>query len=61
MSTVEEIGKAVEKLDVKDQVRLLQELPARLKISPEDLGWLKLASKSFDFWENPEDAISDKL
>ncbi len=61
MSTVEEIEQAVEKLEVKDQLRLLQGLPARLKISLEEIGWLKLAGRSFDFWDNPDDAIYDKL
>ncbi|MBM3888298.1 MAG: hypothetical protein FJ388_04135 [Verrucomicrobia bacterium] len=61
MSTVEEIEQAVEQLEVKDQLRLLRELPACLKVSLEEIGWLKLASSSFDFWDNPEDAIYDKL
>lgn len=27
----------------------------------EDLGWLKAAEKSFDFWNNEEDAVYDRL
>jgi predicted DNA-binding antitoxin AbrB/MazE fold protein len=27
----------------------------------EDLDWLKGAEKSFDFWNNHEDAVYDKL
>ena len=27
----------------------------------EDLRWLKLAEKSFEFWDNEEDAVYDKL
>ena len=61
MSTVEEIEQAVEKLEVKDQLRLLQELPAHLKISPDDIGWLNLAGRSFDFWDNSDDAAYDQL
>ncbi len=61
MSTVAEITYAIEKLDVKDQVRLLQELPNHLKISPEDAAWTRLAEPSFGFWENREDAIYDQL
>jgi hypothetical protein len=61
MSTVEEIEKAIERLDVKDQIKLLRELPAHLKISPDDVAWLKLAESAFDFWDNPDDAIYDKL
>jgi hypothetical protein len=61
MSTVDEISEAIEKLDVKDQVKLLQILPQHLKISPDDLAWPKLAEPTFAFWDNPEDAIYDKL
>jgi hypothetical protein len=61
MSTVDEISEAIEKLDVKDQVKLLQALPQHLKISPDDLAWPKLAEPAFAFWDNPEDAIYDKL
>jgi len=61
MSTVLEITDAIEKLDVKAQVALLRELPQHLKISPEDLAWTRAAEGSFDFWDNPEDAIYDQL
>ena len=27
----------------------------------ETLAWLKTAEKSFDFWENEEDAVYDRL
>ncbi len=58
MSTVAEISEAIEKLDVKDQVKLLQVLPQHLKIAPDDLAWTRLAETAFEFWNNPED---DKL
>ena len=61
MSTVEEIEKAIEQLEVQDQVKLLKDLPARLKISPEDLAWTKLAESAFEFWNNPDDAAYDNL
>jgi hypothetical protein len=61
MSTVTEINQAIEKLDVRDQAQLLQNLPQHLKIHPEDLAWPKLAESSFNFWDNPEDAIYDQL
>jgi len=61
IATVEEIEQAVEKLEVKDQLRLVQELPSRLKIAVEDIGWLKLAERTFEFWDNPDDAIYDQL
>ena len=61
MSTVAEITEAIEKLDVRDQIRLLQILPRTLKISPDDLAWSKLGESAFAFWDNPEDAIYDNL
>jgi hypothetical protein len=61
MSTVAEINDAIEKLDLKDQIKLLQTLPDHLKISPDDLGWMRVAEPAFAFWDNPEDAIYDKL
>jgi hypothetical protein len=61
MSTVAEINEAIEKLDVKEQIKLLQGLPDHLKISPDDLAWTRLAESAFAFWDNTEDAIYDKL
>lgn len=61
MSTVLDITDAVEKLDVREQVQLLKELPRHLKISPDDAAWTKLAESAFDFWDNPDDAIYDTL
>ena len=61
MSTTREIGEAIEQLDVREQIRLLQDLPAHLKIQPDDVAWLKAAEPAFEFWNNPEDAIYDQL
>ena len=61
MSTVAEISEAIEKLDEKDQIQLLRILPEHLKISPDDLAWSRLAEPAFEFWDNAEDAIYDKL
>jgi hypothetical protein len=43
MSTVQEISEAIEHLNVRDQMRLLRDLPAHLKIQPDDVAWLKAA------------------
>jgi hypothetical protein len=56
VSTVQEISEAIELLDVRDQMRLLHDLPAHLKIQPDDVAWLKVAEPAFEFWNNPEDA-----
>ena len=61
MSTVLEISEDIEKLGVKEQIELLEVLPEHLKISPDDLAWSRLAEPAFEFWDNPEDAIYDKL
>jgi len=61
MSTVAEISESIEKLDVKEQVELLRILPQHLKISPDDFAWMRLAEPAFEFWNNPEDAIYDRL
>jgi len=61
MSTVEEIEVAIERLEVKEQVRLLTELPAHLKITADDLAALHLAESAFAFWDNPDDAAYDQL
>ncbi len=61
MSTVQEIGEAIEHLNVRDQIRLLHDLPAHLKIQPDDVAWLEAAEPTFEFSNNPEDAIYDQL
>jgi len=61
MSSVREINEAIEELDVREQIRLLQDLPAHLKIQPDDVAWLRAAEPAFEFWNNPEDAIYDEL
>jgi hypothetical protein len=61
MSTVAEISQAIDKLDVKEQVELLRVLPQHLKISMDDLAWSRLSESAFEFWDNPEDAIYDRL
>ncbi len=61
VSTVQEISQAIEHLDVRDQMRLLHDLPAHLRIQPGNVAWLKAAEPAFEFWNNPEDAIYDEL
>jgi hypothetical protein len=54
MSRVQEISEAIEHLNVRDQMRPLHDLPAHLKIQPDDIGWLKATEPTFDFWNSPE-------
>ena len=61
MSTVAEISEAIERLDLKQQIELLRVLPQHLKVPPDDLAWARLAEPSFEFWNNPEDAVYDHL
>jgi hypothetical protein len=61
MSNVQEISEAIGHLDVREQIRLLHELPAHLKIQPDDVAWLKAAEPAFEFWNNADDAIYDGL
>jgi hypothetical protein len=59
MSTIQEIGKAIEQLNVRDQIQLLRELPVHLKIQADDVAWLKAAEPAFEFWNNTEEGIYD--
>ena len=61
MSNVHEISEAIEHLDVREQIRLLEDLPSHLKIQPDDVARIKAAEPAFEFWNNPEDAIYDDL
>jgi predicted DNA-binding antitoxin AbrB/MazE fold protein len=50
--------------DVRDAVpgktyRIFSE--EELRGLTEDMRWLKLAEKSFDFWDNDADAVYDRL
>ena len=58
---VEEIEQSIKELTVEEQKKLLSDLPSVLQIPEKDLAFLKLAEESFEFWDNPEDAIYDRL
>jgi hypothetical protein len=61
VSSVEEIVRAIERLDVREQLRLLLDLPAHLKISSEDVAAWRNTESAFTFWDNPDDAIYDDV
>ena len=55
------IEKAILCLKKDDQLKLTTELPLILKLPADNLSLLKLAEPSFEFWENPEDAVYDSF
>lgn len=59
--SLKEIESAIEQLDKSEQKQLLLDLPRLLDISKDDMAWMKVAEPSFEFWDNEEDAIYDKL
>lgn len=59
--TLKAIEKAVRLLKPQEQRKLLADIPALIKFSPNDIARLKAAESSFAFWNNPEDAIYDTL
>jgi len=58
---LEKIEEAVQKSPPEEQRRFLTNLPHLLHISPSDWMLLKLAEESFDFWNNPDDIVYDRL
>lgn len=58
---VEDVERSIREFTVEEQRKLLNDLPSILQIPEKDLAFLKLAEKSFEFWDNPEDAVYDKL
>jgi hypothetical protein len=59
--TLKSLEQAVRKLKPEEQRKLLRDLPALIRISKEDIARLKAAEKTFAFWDNPEDAVYDRL
>ncbi len=60
-SLIETIERELVQAPPAQKRKMLAKLSRLLKISPNDIAWLKLAEPSFEFWDNPEDAIYDKL
>lgn len=59
--SLEQIEKAISQSDPEQQRHLLRDLPHLLKLPVADLALLKVAEPSFDFWNNPDDLIYDRL
>jgi len=58
---LEKVEREISTLHAEEQRQLLHDLPALLKIALDDMLLLKMAERSFDFWENPDDRIYDEL
>lgn len=66
--TLDQIEQVVDSWKPEDRRRLLSQLAKRyakdLHVDEErleSLGWMMLAQSSLGFWDNPEDAIYDRM
>ena len=59
--SLKEMEKAIQSVGRDEQKRLLANLPRLLNISKSDIDLLKISEKSFDFWNNADDKVYDKL
>ncbi len=59
--TLKALEKAVRKLKPEQQRKFLRDLPAIIRLPHDDMARLKAAEKSFAFWDNPQDAVYDRL
>ena len=59
--TLAQIEKAISNSKPESQRKLLKDLPHLLKIASSHLQLLKAAEPSFDFWNNSEDIVYDRL
>lgn len=58
---LEKVEREISALQTEEQKQLLHDLPSLLKIALDDMLLLKIAERSFDFWDNPDDHLYDKL
>ncbi|MEK7144564.1 MAG: hypothetical protein AAB794_01755 [Patescibacteria group bacterium] len=56
-----QIERAIERSAPEDKRRLLVRLPKLIGLDTDTLVFLKLAGPSFDFWNNEQDSIYDRL
>jgi hypothetical protein len=59
--SIKQIEEVIREAEPEEQQQILARLPRALHISLSDLALLKLSEGSFDFWNNPDDAVYDKL
>mgnify|MGYP001078326109 CR=1 FL=1 len=58
---VQQAVQIIQEFKNQERDQFLHLLPNLLSISPEEYGWLKMAESAFEFWDNEEDAIYDRL
>jgi len=58
---VRQVVRIIQEFKTQERDQFLQLLPTLLNISLKDYGWLKMAESSFEFWDNEEDAVYDRL
>lgn len=59
--TLKAIEKAIQRLKPEEQRKFLRDLPSLIHLEPEDWARSRAAEASFSFWDNPEDAVYDRL
>ena len=59
--SLKKIEDVIVKAKPEEQRQFLANLPHLLKFSYDDLFWMKAAEPSFDFWNNPDDIVYDRL
>jgi hypothetical protein len=58
---VQQVVQIIREFKSQERGQFLHLLPTLLNISSEGYGWLKMAESAFEFWDNEEDAIYDRL
>jgi len=58
---VRQVVQIIREFESQERGQFLYLLPTLLNISSEGYGWLKMAESAFEFWDNEDDAIYDRL
>ena len=59
--SLDQLEATISRAPAEEQRVFLAHLPQLLHLPASDLGFLKAAERSFQFWDNPDDAIYDRL
>jgi len=58
---VRQVVQIIQEFKIRERDQFLHLLPTVLNISSEDYGWLRASESAFEFWDNEEDAVYDRL